>query len=743
VESSYETELVPPADPFLWSLNESTREYLVVNSVIQKENADFSKSKRQYGDFCRSFTPTMFYREMCNGERVRRCWLIYSESQGKVFCGVCRLFGSQVSALSCEGFNDWKHAKERLAEHENSDHHRSAALTLLRRSQAKSIKCHLVSQMESEVSYWRKVLTRVVEVVKSLTSRGLPFRGTSETFNDPHNGNYMMTLQLVAKFDVFLSEHIARYGNCGSGSTSYLSFATCDEFIDLLARKVREKIVAELKEAKYFSFSVDSTPDITHNDQLSFAVRYVGRNGTPYERFLTFLQNVGHKSEDMAIAVFDILKTFGVDIHDCRGQSYDNAANMAGRYSGLQARVKDVNPFARFVPCAGHSLNLVGQSAAEACSEAVSFFAFIQNLYNFFTNSTHRHAILQKTFDDSNNDSTKTLKSLSITRWSARDDACSALNCGWEETQDALKLIVDDMTEKPLVRNEAEGLLRQFHSLETAFMTTLWSLLLHRFKAASVRLQAVDIDLNTVVELYESLIELVKTCRNDFDLFEKKATEKGPTQYKHEKSRMTKRKRHQDEMSDPAEVPFSPREKFRFNTFLAILDSLNVQLQQRCEAYIYLNKHFGFLIRISTMTSADISSSIVSLSEELPNDFDRDSLTKECIHFAAHLRSQDNEWGPKTAADMMKMIRENLFTEVYPNLEITLRIYLCLMATNCCTERSFSGLKRIKNYLRSSLSQDKMTSMSLLCIESSILETLDCDTIINDFSVVKARRKPI
>ena len=125
---------------------------------------------------------------------------------------------------------------------------------------------------------------------------------------------------------------------------------------------------------------------------------------------------------------------------------------------------------------------------------------------------------------------------------------------------------------------------------------------------------------------------------------------------------MSKRKRHHDEMSDPAEVPFSLREKFRFNTFLPILDSLNVQLQQRCEAYIYLNKHFGFLIRISTMTSADISSSIVILSEELPNDFDRDSLTKECIHFAAHLRSQDNEWGPKTAVDMMKMIRENLFT---------------------------------------------------------------------------------
>ena len=44
---------------------------------------------------------------------------------------------------------------------------------------------------------------------------------------------------------------------------------------------------------------------------------------------------------------------------------YNNASNMAGRYSGLQARHKTVNPVAVFVLCAGYSLNLVGVKAAE------------------------------------------------------------------------------------------------------------------------------------------------------------------------------------------------------------------------------------------------------------------------------------------------------------------------------------------------------------------------------------------
>ena len=69
---------------------------------------------------------------------------------------------------------------------------------------------------------------------------------------------------------------------------------------------------------------------------------------------------------------------------NCRGQNYDNASNMSGRYNGLQARIKQVNQFAEYISCFAHSLNLVGKCAAECCEEANIFFAFFQNIYTFF-----------------------------------------------------------------------------------------------------------------------------------------------------------------------------------------------------------------------------------------------------------------------------------------------------------------------------------------------------------------------
>jgi len=50
--------------------------------------------------------------------------------------------------------------------------------------------------------------------------------------------------------------------------------------------------------------------------------------------------------------------------------------------------------------------------------------------------------------------------------------------------------------------------------------------------------------------------------------------------------------------------------------------------------------------------------------------------------------------------------------------------------TNASGERSFSVLRRVKNYLRSTLSQDKTSSLSLLSIENEMLRSIDWSSII-------------
>ncbi|KAJ8930225.1 hypothetical protein NQ314_016990 [Rhamnusium bicolor] len=123
-----------------------------------------------------------------------------------------------------------------------------------------------------------------------MVDRDHAFRGSDETIGSPHNGNYLGLLELIIRFDIFLAQHINTHANKGKGHTSYLSRTTCEEFIHLIASSLLDHIISEIKKCKYYSVSLNSTPDISHVDQ------------------------------------FDFLKKSGTDIKNCRSQSYDMPA---------------------------------------------------------------------------------------------------------------------------------------------------------------------------------------------------------------------------------------------------------------------------------------------------------------------------------------------------------------------------------------------------------------------------------
>lgn len=334
--------------------------------------------------YFRFFNASYLQTTLKNGEIMKRTCLMYSESKGSIFCVPCLLFGG-ISSFATKGFSNWKKVVQRMKEHSNSPKHCSNLLTMKNRGMASNcVNHHLIQEIENEKKYWINVLKRIVAIVKSLASRGLEFRGHNSQIGSTHNGNFMMALELIAEFDPFLSKHIKKYGNSGKGNVSYISYHTYEQFINIMSKKVRDTIIQEVKNAKYFFISVDSTPDIAHVDQLSLVVRYVDSNGKPVERFLCFLDHIGHKAEHMATALISTIEEFNLKLSNLRGQSYDNASNMSGVYSGLQARIKSVSPLAQFVPCSAHSMNLVGTNAAICYQNAIKFFDLLQKLLHFF-----------------------------------------------------------------------------------------------------------------------------------------------------------------------------------------------------------------------------------------------------------------------------------------------------------------------------------------------------------------------
>ena len=62
------------------------------------------------------------------------------------------------------------------------------------------------------------------------------------------------------------------------------------------------------------------------------------------------------------------------------------------------------------------------------------------------------------------------------------------------------------------------------------------------------------------------------------------------------------------------------------------------------------------------------------------------------------------------------------------------------MISNCSGERSFSALRRVKDYLRSNQEQDRLNAVSLLLIERDLTLLLTYDEVIDEFAATKARK---
>ena len=66
---------------------------------------------------------------------------------------------------------------------------------------------------------------------------------------------------------------------------------------------------------------------------------------------------------------------------------------------------------------------------------------------------------------------------------------------------------------------------------------------------------------------------------------------------------------------------------------------------------------------------------------------------------------------------------------------------MTLPVSSATAERSFSRLKLIKSYLRSTMSESRLTNLALLSIERELANDLDFDCVVDTFSNMKNRRK--
>ena len=146
----------------------------------------------------------------------------------------------------------------------------------------------------------------------------------------------------------------------------------------------------------FVAILADETTDISCKAQFSLVYRYI-LNGNVIERFICFNDVSGDKSASaIASLILKHIKNFATCGAKLVAQTYDGAAVMSSAFNGVQSKIKDVYPQTLFVHRYAHVLNLVLSQSVQRISTCKIFFASLNGLAAFFTQSTKRTKVLDE-----------------------------------------------------------------------------------------------------------------------------------------------------------------------------------------------------------------------------------------------------------------------------------------------------------------------------------------------------------
>jgi len=197
-----------------------------------------------------------------------------------------------------------------------------------------------------------------------------------------------------------------------------------------------------MKKAGIFSVIIDTTTDISNQEQFTFVVRFVNEKGKIEERLLALeIANDGTGK-----GLFDLFCTitskYNIDwVNNLCGQAYDGAAAMQGIYSGLRTLIQQKNPKTIYVWCFAHLLNLVVVDTCDSCIDTKNFLGDVQALI-FFMKSRKRTSVFvdcqRKLYE---NKRVQRLKSFSDTRWTSHDRVLSIIYDKYQALIESLDIL--------------------------------------------------------------------------------------------------------------------------------------------------------------------------------------------------------------------------------------------------------------------------------------------------------------
>ncbi|XP_037334942.2 zinc finger MYM-type protein 1-like [Pungitius pungitius] len=616
----------------------------------------------------------------------RKTWLAGSAHVNALFCFPCLLFKGPGTDLSWTGVGvqDMKHLSEKVRKHENTGLHMGNAMKLAVLGGA-NVATQLddghrtaVRKHNEEVDKNRRTLSKIIDCVKYCGAFELALRGGEESDSSDNPGIFR-GLDFVASLDGVLEEHL-KTASVFKG----MSKTEQNELLECMLSVVKDHILEEVRGAECVAVQAERTTDASAHCQLVLVLRYIDAGGNVRERFFEHVTVRDATADGVAAALLGRLSFIlpGGHADKLVAQAYGGSGAAGG---GVQRKVSEVYPNARYVHCYAHPLDLVVRHATSHIPGVGAFFADLGGFSAFFSGSPERAAALGRT---------------DATRWDFHNRAVDTVYEHRAELLECCQAIRDSGNFDPSTIRGAGGLEKMLEDENFVFFLGLFHRIMPNVDMLSTQLQKKDIEPVFIEALVEKFTESIQKIRASMScLCGDSESDQEPKPKK--QCRMQ-----------------GPGEQHRVAT--EVCDAILMQVEERfaytqhlisatlllAELFPQHSVHFPNMALDTTAAAYPVLNK-AKLKTELSFIYDNSEF-KAC----------------SGAVPLYQFFIANDLQSTFSETVRLLRILITTPMTTAEPERCFSTLKRIKTFLRNNVTHDRLNALAMLSMEKQLLRDI-------------------
>lgn len=615
-------------------------------------------------------------------------WLCGCPIRNALFCFPCLFFGGE-DKWTKSGFTNISQMMK-TTKHETSKSHVHNVMSLRMLRPANDIRRHLsaaygkaIDEYNATVKRNRDILGVIIKCVVLCGKIEIALRGHDETASSENRGCFLEIVDHSADLCEKLRDHLDE-STVFKGTSKDIQ----NDILDCCLEIYKDKIRKEIQEAPFVAIMADETTDVSQQSQLAIVFRYIC-NDKVVERFWGYFIPEKCNSDEIASILLTELKiVLGDNTEKLIGQTYDGANVMRGKKGGVNFKVKNHYPLAHYVHCYAHQLNLILQNASKICKGSKVFFEQLIALSNLFARSPKRVNVLK-------NYSNKKVPRPTETRWTSR---CKLVAHMYNNLKDVVKAL-EELYEEADGSNEIQNILNNVSNPNFKYWLDFYNKIMPHAEILFQQMQKRQIDVNTIQININSFKRTIFKARL--------------TLGKHKHSSKALQAEANKVLNTVLEA-FEERYKFKGH-----LSAANLFDQTQYSSY--LNDFPDYLIddvvaSYPLVDKKELKFQLGIIYERPDMHFDSLCELRMCI---------------------LQYNAEDIFSAVLKLINILITIPM----TTSEPERCFSTLKRIKDYLRNTMGQERLNALAVVSMDKAFFSQESVlEKIIDLFARSRNRR---